>query len=90
MLTMLGAVAEFERDLMLEQQREGIAKAKADGKYRGRAPTVRARTADVLRLRKMGVKKAIADQLSISEASVFASSPKAVRMARCDTTLTGG
>lgn len=32
MLTMLGAVAEFERALMLERQREGIAKAKAEGK----------------------------------------------------------
>src|SRR3954447_16853576 len=35
MLTMLGAVAAFERDLMLERQREGIAKAKAAGRYRG-------------------------------------------------------
>lgn len=32
MLTVLGAIAEFERDLMLERQREGIAKAKAEGK----------------------------------------------------------
>ena len=35
MLTMLGAVAEFERALMLERQREGIAKAKAEGRTRG-------------------------------------------------------
>jgi DNA invertase Pin-like site-specific DNA recombinase len=39
MLTMLRAVAEFERALMLERQLEGIAKAKAEGKYKGRAPT---------------------------------------------------
>jgi DNA invertase Pin-like site-specific DNA recombinase len=39
MLTMLGAIATFERDLMLERQREGIAKAAAEDKYRGRAPT---------------------------------------------------
>jgi DNA invertase Pin-like site-specific DNA recombinase len=43
MLTMLGAVAEFERALMLERQREGIAKAKGEGRreYKGRAPTAR-------------------------------------------------
>ncbi|MFP3632530.1 recombinase family protein, partial [Burkholderia sp. SIMBA_045] len=39
MLTMLAGVAEFERDIMLERQREGIAKAKAEGKYKGRKPT---------------------------------------------------
>lgn len=43
MLNMLGAVAEFERAIMLERQREGIAKAKADGKYRGRKPTAEAK-----------------------------------------------
>jgi hypothetical protein len=31
----------IERELMLERQREGIAKAKAEGKYKGRAPTTR-------------------------------------------------
>ncbi|SHH55422.1 recombinase family protein [Tepidibacter thalassicus] len=36
MLTMLGAIAEFERDCLLERQREGIALAKAKGKYKGR------------------------------------------------------
>lgn len=36
MLNVLGAVAQFEREIMLERQREGIAKAKAAGKYRGR------------------------------------------------------
>lgn len=36
MLTMLAAIAEFERDNILERQREGIAIAKAQGKYRGR------------------------------------------------------
>ena len=44
MLTMFGAMAEFERDIMLERQREGIAKAKAEGKYKGRKPTARAKT----------------------------------------------
>jgi len=36
MLTMLGAISTFERDLMLERQREGIAIAKANGKYKGK------------------------------------------------------
>lgn len=36
MLTMLGAIAEFERDCILERQKEGIAIAKAEGKYKGR------------------------------------------------------
>lgn len=38
MLTMIGAIAEFERKNMLERQREGIAIAKADGKYKGGQP----------------------------------------------------
>ena len=36
MFTMIGAIAEFERDVILERQREGIALAKAQGKYKGR------------------------------------------------------
>lgn len=36
MLTMIGAIAEFERQNLLERQREGIAIAKAEGKYKGR------------------------------------------------------
>ena len=42
-LTMLGAIAEFERAIMLERQREGIAKAKREGKFKGRKPTARAK-----------------------------------------------
>lgn len=38
MLTMIGAINEFERQNMLDRQREGIAIAKAAGKYRGRKP----------------------------------------------------
>ena len=36
MLTMLAAIAQFEQELMLERQREGIARAQAEGKYKGR------------------------------------------------------
>lgn len=72
MLTVLGAVAEFERELMLERQREGIAKAKDEGKYRGRAPTARAKGVEVLRLHGQGVAGAeIARRLGIGVASVF-------------------
>lgn len=38
MLTMIGAIAEFERENLLERQREGIAIAKKQGKYKGRRP----------------------------------------------------
>ena len=38
MLTMIGAIAEFERQNILERQREGIAIAKEEGKYKGRKP----------------------------------------------------
>ena len=40
LLSMLGAVAEFERSLILERQREGIAIAKAEGRYKGRKPSL--------------------------------------------------
>lgn len=72
MLTMLGAVAEFERALMLERQREGIAKAKAEGKYKGRAPTAQRQAAKVLRLKADGVRPVdIARRLGIGRASVY-------------------
>lgn len=72
MLTMLGAVAEFERGLMLERQREGIAMAKSEDKYRGRVPTAQ-RQGDAVRAMKAdGVKPtAIAKQLGIGCASVY-------------------
>ena len=72
MLNMLGSIAQFERELMLERQREGIAKAKADGKYRGRAPTARAKAGEVQRLAADGMTKAkIAKTLNIGLASVY-------------------
>lgn len=72
MLNLLGSVAEFEREIMLERQREGIAKAKAAGKYKGRAPTARARAVDVLSLKSAGVGPAeISRQLGLSRASVY-------------------
>ena len=72
MFNMLGAIAQFERELMLERQREGVAKAKAEGKYKGRAPTARAKAPEVRQLHKDGVGATeIARRLRISRASVY-------------------
>jgi DNA invertase Pin-like site-specific DNA recombinase len=72
MLNVLASVAQFEREVMLERQREGIAKAKGEGKYKGRAPTARAKTPDVHRLAAEGLtREAIAAQLKIGVASVY-------------------
>src|SRR3954454_22109738 len=70
MLNLLGSVAQFERELMLERQREGIAKAKADGKYKGRAPTALAKRTEVLNLHGSGVgPMEIARRLTIGRSS---------------------
>ena len=50
-----GVVAQFEREIMLERQREGIARAKAAGKYKGRSPTALACTANVVSLAAQGL-----------------------------------
>lgn len=72
MLNMLGSVAQFEREIMLERQREGIAKAKADGKFKGRAPTAQAKADDVKRLTSEGKGPVeIAAVLGISRTSVW-------------------
>ncbi|MBW9052262.1 recombinase family protein [Rhizobium mesosinicum] len=72
MLNLLASIAEFERELMLERQREGIAKAKADGKYKGRAPTARSKAEKVLALKTEGKTPAeIQVALEISRASYF-------------------
>lgn len=71
MLTVMGGVAEFERSMMLERQREGIAKAKAAGAYKGRKPTSRARADEVRALKAEGRSmRAIAGELGISVGSV--------------------
>ena len=72
LLTMLGAVAEFERMIMLERQREGIAKARDAGRYRGRVPTARRQAEEVRRLRGEGVGATeIARRLGIGRASIY-------------------
>lgn len=71
MFNMLGSFAEFERDMMIERQGEGIAKAKAEGKYPGRKPTARMHTDAVLAMRRNGVSALnIARELKIHVTSV--------------------
>jgi len=72
MITMLGAIAEFERGLLLERQRESVAKAKQDGKYKGRKPTARAKAAEVVRLDVEGLQRTeIVRRAGIGKASVY-------------------
>ena len=72
MLTILAAVAAWEREIMLERQREGIAKAKEEGRYKGRTPTARRHADAVRELRDQGVSPtAIAAQVGINRASVY-------------------
>jgi DNA invertase Pin-like site-specific DNA recombinase len=72
MLNVLGSVAEFERTMMLERQREGIAKAKSEGKYIGRKPTALAKAGEVKALAARGVRAVdIAKRLGICRASVY-------------------
>ena len=72
-LNVMGGIAQFEREMMLERQREGIAKAKGDGRYKGCKPTARAK-ADQVKALKMAGKSmaAIAAELGISKGSVHA------------------
>ena len=57
---------------MLERQREGIAKAKREGRYKGRVPTARRQAAEVARLKAEGVRPSeIALRLGIGRASVY-------------------
>ena len=71
MLQIIGSIAEFERNIMLSRQLEGIAKAKAEGKYRGGIPTARAK-AKVFALVDAGKTRGeAAEELGISIRSVF-------------------
>jgi DNA invertase Pin-like site-specific DNA recombinase len=72
MLTILGGIAQFEREMMLERQREGVAKAKGEGKYTGRKPIDTTRQAAIIRLNAEGLTKAeIANQIGVGEATVY-------------------
>ena len=71
-LTILAGVATWEREVMLERQREGIAKAKAEGKYKGRKPTVAVQAEQIRSMHAAGEKPArIAKQLGVARSSVY-------------------
>ena len=72
LLQMLGAVAQFERSLILERQREGIVKAKKRGAYKGRKPL----SPDILKSAKVLVESGLsiaktAKQLHVSQSALY-------------------
>lgn len=73
MLSVLGAVAQFERDLIKERQREGIAIAKQRGVYRGRQKALsRERAAELQQRVHLGEKKsALAREFGISRETLY-------------------
>jgi hypothetical protein len=70
---MAGAVAEFERALLLERQREGIAIAKTKGKYKGRVPSLTDEQAEavVTRLADGESASALAREYGVSRATIY-------------------
>ncbi len=73
LLSLLGAVAEFERSLILERQREGIALAKVAGKYKGRARSLtQEKVAELLARAAAGERKTqIAKSFGISRETLY-------------------
>jgi DNA invertase Pin-like site-specific DNA recombinase len=71
-MNLMASIAQFEREMMLERQREGVDKAKAAGKYKGRAPTALAKSDQVRALIAEGFSKAeAARRVGIGTRSVF-------------------
>jgi len=73
LLNMLGAVAEFERSLIKERQKERIALAKARGVYTGRKPTLSPEQVAELKERvRLGIPKArVAREFNITRETVY-------------------
>ena len=69
-LDMLGVFAEFETNLRRERQLEGIAKAKAEGKYKGRPASIDAAKVRAMKAEGLGASE-IAKALKIGRASVY-------------------
>ncbi|MEL7691908.1 recombinase family protein [Citromicrobium bathyomarinum] len=70
MLSILGAVAQFENDIRRERQMEGIAKAKTEGRYKGRPTSIDPDQVKVLKERGLGATQ-IAREMKIGRASVY-------------------
>ena len=70
---LFAAIAQFEREVMLERQKVGIAKAKADGKYKGRKPTSDDKKAEILKLAAQGnmTKEEIRKAVNVGIATVY-------------------
>lgn len=72
LLTVLGCIAQFERELMLERQRAGILAGQKAGRYKGKQSTMHKIAPDILRLHAQGVGPSeIARELDISRTSVW-------------------
>ena len=72
LLNLMMSVAQFEREMMRERQRAGVAKAKEDGKYKGRKPTARNQADGFKVLHNAGIgREQVMEQLGISRASYF-------------------
>lgn len=69
MLSMLGAVYQFERSMILERQREGIQQAKAAGKYKGGKPRVDAEAIKAALESGMSIRK-VAESLNVGISTV--------------------
>lgn len=71
-ITLLGGIAQWEREMMLERQKVGIARAREDGKYKGRVPTARKLQKQIQQFHLDGMKPSqIAKELNIGVASVY-------------------
>ena len=71
-LTIFAGFAQFEREMMLKRQREGIAKAKAENRYMGRRPSARLKADEAVKLFKAGrTVTDIATALNIGRGSVY-------------------
>ena len=73
LLSLLGAVAEFERSMIRERQREGIALAKKKGVYKGRKPSLTAEQVKEIRAR-LGAgerKTALAHEFKVSRQTLY-------------------
>ena len=70
---LFASIAQFEREVMLERQKVGIAKAKADGKYKGRKPTSDDKKAEILKLAAQGnmTKEEIRKAVNVGIATVY-------------------
>ena len=75
MLSIMGAVASFERSMILERQREGVAIAKKAGKYLGRSPAIRSNNGKLAELKRLAAEKVpiseIARQLKVSRQTIY-------------------